>query len=128
MQRTVSDKPNTTTRLPFTRDEKTLLVVYLLHLVGFVIPPLWLIAIITNHVKRGELFGSWLESHNRWQMRTFWFGLAWLGLGSLTSLLGIGFIILFANSVWVLYRVIKGLLNLYDRKDVYHPNLSYAVN
>jgi len=37
-----------------------------------------LIAVILNYVKRGDARGTWLESHFRWQIRTFWFGLLWV--------------------------------------------------
>lgn len=30
------------------------------------------IAVILNYVKRSEARGTWLESHFRWQIRTFW--------------------------------------------------------
>ena len=39
-----------------------------------------IIAVILNYVKRGETRGTWLESHFRWQIRTFWFGLLWISL------------------------------------------------
>src|SRR5262245_13348331 len=39
-----------------------------------------IIAIILNYVKRSEARGTWLESHFRWQIRTFWFGLLWVSL------------------------------------------------
>src|ERR1051326_2092310 len=39
-----------------------------------------IIAVILNYVKRGEARGTWLESHFRWQIRTFWFGLLWIVL------------------------------------------------
>ena len=35
-----------------------------------------IIAVILNYVKRSEVRGTWLESHFRWQIRTFWFGAA----------------------------------------------------
>src|SRR5262245_33112966 len=38
-----------------------------------------LIAVILNYVKRSDVRGTWLESHFRWQIRTFWFGLLWVG-------------------------------------------------
>ena len=38
------------------------------------------LAVILNYVKRSEARGTWLESHFRWQMRTFWFGLLWVVL------------------------------------------------
>ena len=31
-----------------------------------------LIAVILNYVKRSDVRGTWLESHFRWQIRTFW--------------------------------------------------------
>src|SRR5262249_32257270 len=39
-----------------------------------------IIAVILNYVKRSEAAGTWLESHFRWQIRTFWFGLLWVML------------------------------------------------
>src|SRR5215510_13718971 len=39
-----------------------------------------IIAVILNYVKRGEVRGTWLESHFRWQIRTFWWGLLWVAL------------------------------------------------
>ena len=35
------------------------------------------IAVILNYIKQSEARGTWLESHFRWQIRTFWFGLLW---------------------------------------------------
>jgi uncharacterized membrane protein len=29
-------------------------------------------AVILNYVKRSETRGTWLDSHFRWQIRTFW--------------------------------------------------------
>ena len=33
-----------------------------------------IIAVIINYLKREEVRGTFLESHFRWQIRTFWFG------------------------------------------------------
>src|SRR5687767_15898635 len=54
-----------------------------------------IIAVIMNYIKRSEARGTWLDSHFRWQIRTFWFGLLWVALCSLFVLLtlGIGLII-----------------------------------
>src|SRR5438067_12708637 len=51
-----------------------------------------IIAVIMNYVKRGEARGTWLESHFRWQIRTFWFGLLWTLLCGffVVATLGIG--------------------------------------
>jgi uncharacterized membrane protein len=36
-----------------------------------------IIAVIVTYVKRGDVRGTWLESHFCWQIRTFWYGLLW---------------------------------------------------
>src|SRR6185436_18565010 len=56
-----------------------------------------IIAVIMNYIKRSEASGTWLESHFRWQIRTFWFGLAWVALCSLFVVLSLGIGLLF---VW----------------------------
>src|SRR6478735_7953339 len=50
-----------------------------------------IIAVILNYVKRGEARGTWLESHFRWQIRTFWFGALWVGLCALFVIFTLGF-------------------------------------
>lgn len=115
-----------TPRVPFTANEKVILTVYILQLVGFLFPLLWIVGVIINYVKRSDLETTWLISHNRWQIRTFWFSLLWYVVGSILLLIVIGYAVLVLNSLWLLYRCIKGLIYLYDRKDVYYPNLSHT--
>jgi uncharacterized membrane protein len=54
-----------------------------------------LIGVILNYIKRNEARGTWLESHFRWQIRTFWYGLLWVCLCLLfvVMTLGIGILI-----------------------------------
>ncbi|HTP46969.1 MAG TPA: hypothetical protein VMQ50_08630 [Casimicrobiaceae bacterium] len=85
-----------------------------------------LIGIIMAYVKRGEAEGSWLASHYRWLIRTFWFSLMWGIIGAvvfvLLALLLIGLIIgpviWIATSIWVIYRLIRGYLLFKDSKPV----------
>ena len=84
-----------------------------------------IIAVILNYVKRSEVRGTWLESHFRWQIRTFWFGLLWVSLCAafIVLTLGIGLIVawlpLLLVSIWFVYRVIRGWLALRDRRRMY---------
>lgn len=78
-----------------------------------------LVAIILNYIKEDEVAGTWLESHFRWQIRTFWFGLLWSVVGGVLLLVVVGWFVLAADFVWVLYRVIKGWLNLNEGKPMY---------
>lgn len=91
-------------------------VVYVLYALSYFAGITAIVGIIINYVKQEEAAGTWLESHFRWQIRTFWFGLLWAVLGMLTAILGVGFVILFANFVWIIYRIVKGWLNLNDGK------------
>ncbi|MBK9133518.1 MAG: hypothetical protein IPM15_03960 [Betaproteobacteria bacterium] len=79
-----------------------------------------IIAVIIGYVKRGEAQGTWLETHFRWQIRTFWFALVWavvIGLVSLPlTLVLVGFgtwvLGLIVLGVWAVYRVARGWLRL----------------
>jgi uncharacterized membrane protein len=84
-----------------------------------------LIAVILNYVKRSEVRGTWLESHFRWQIRTFWYGLLWVSLCFLFILLtlGIGIVIawlpLAIVGLWFVYRIARGWLRLRDGRPMY---------
>jgi uncharacterized membrane protein len=84
-----------------------------------------IIAVILNYVKRGDVRGTWLESHFRWQIRTFWFGLLWVAICMLfiVGTLGIGIILawipLVVITVWFIYRIARGWIALNDRRPMY---------
>jgi uncharacterized membrane protein len=85
-----------------------------------------IIAVILNYVKRSEVRGTWLDSHFRWQIRTFWFGLLWVMLCGVfvVATLGIGLLIawlpLALVGIWFVYRILRGWLRLIDRQPMYH--------
>ena len=84
-----------------------------------------IIAVILNYVKRSEARGTWLESHFRWQIRTFWFGLLWIVLCVLfvVATLGIGILIAWLPmalvGVWFIYRIVRGWTALNDGRELY---------
>ena len=84
-----------------------------------------LIAVILNYVKRSDVRGTWLESHFRWQIRTFWYGLLWVSLCMLFLIgtLGIGILVVWLPlgilTLWFIYRVARGWLALRDHKPMY---------
>ena len=100
---------------------RTTLVVYILQAVGLLIPITMVVAVVVDYVKREDVAGTWLESHFRWQIRTFWFTLLWVVLGSLLTAVAIGHLILLAAGVWYIYRVVKGWLRLSDGREVEVP-------
>ena len=82
-----------------------------------------IIAVVINYVKRGEARGTYLESHFRWQIRTFWFALLWSIIGGMLfiTLVGIPLAIgvFFAAGIWAIYRIARGWLALRDQKPMY---------
>ena len=93
--------------------------VYALQAASFLIGVTALVALIINYVKRPDTEGTFLASHFTWQIRTFWYGLLWGLIGLITHVFFIGYLILLANTVWMLYRVIKGWLRLNDGQTPY---------
>ncbi|SMF40418.1 DUF4870 family protein [Pseudogulbenkiania subflava] len=92
------------------------LAVYILQAASLFVGVTAIVGIVINYLKRDDTRGTLYESHFLWQMRTFWWGLLGLALGYLTVFLLVGFVILFAVYVWLIYRVVKGFLNLNDGK------------
>lgn len=94
-------------------------IIYALYAASYLIGITAIVAIIINYVKKEDVAGTFLESHFRWQIRTFWFGLLWGVLGALTFLLVVGWIVLVADGIWIIYRIVKGWLRLNDNKPMY---------
>ena len=70
--------------------------------------------VIVNYIKLDDVRDTWIEPHFRWQIRTFWIGLLWGVIGFITTFILIGWLILLAISIWVIYRIVKGALALND--------------
>jgi uncharacterized membrane protein len=84
-----------------------------------------LIAVILNYIYRGDVRGTWLEPHFRWQIRTFWYGVLWFGLcgvfvfvtfGLGVFIIGLPLVIL---GLWFIYRIARGWLRLLDGRPAY---------
>jgi uncharacterized membrane protein len=84
-----------------------------------------IIAVILNYVKRGETIGTWLESHFRWQIRTFWYGVLWVALCGLLVVLtlGLGLLVVWVPlalvTIWFVYRIVRGWARLGARRPMY---------
>ncbi len=85
-----------------------------------------IIAVIINYVKRSEVRGTYLESHFRWQIRTFWFALLWTVVVALVSLVLLVVLVGIATwvvglavlGIWAIYRIARGWLALRDGKSM----------
>jgi uncharacterized membrane protein len=64
--------------------------------------------------------GTFLESHFSWLSRTFWWGLVWIVVFGLVSvllvitviLIPVAYLLYLGLFVWYLYRVVKGWIRL----------------
>jgi uncharacterized membrane protein len=85
-----------------------------------------IVALIIAYVKRSEAAGTWLASHFRWLIRTFWFSLLWGVIGSIVLItlglllvgIPIAYGIFIATTIWVLYRLLRGYMLFKDSKPV----------
>jgi uncharacterized membrane protein len=81
-----------------------------------------IIGLIMAYIKRDEAAGTWLASHLRWLIRTFWFSLLWdvIGLVLFVTLIGIPFAIgiWIVTGIWVIYRLLRGYMLFKDSKPI----------
>jgi len=79
-----------------------------------------IVAVIVNYVNQASARGTFLESHFRWQIRTFWFALMWvlIGIVLFVTIIGIpiAWIVFVGAGIWVIYRIARGWLTLQDGK------------
>ena len=95
-------------------------IVYGLHLLGFYTLLLPIAGVVLNYIKIDDARGTWLESHYRWQTRTFWFGLLWCLIAAPFLLIPfINFIPYIFLVAWWLYRNLKGWIRLAEGKEMY---------
>ncbi|XHS80090.1 DUF4870 family protein [Burkholderiaceae bacterium UC74_6] len=97
-------------------------VIYILYALGFFTGVTWIVALMMNYIKREDTEGTIYASHFTWQIRTFWWCTLWTVVGFITMpLLGLGFLVLAGNSLWAIYRIVKGFLNWNDNKPMPLP-------
>lgn len=103
------------------------LICYILYALSAFVGLTAIVAVIINYIKRDETRGTLYESHFSWQIRTFWWSLLWWTLGMLTLFLGVGIVVLAADAVWVIYRIVKGVLNWNDNRPMPLPAAAPAA-
>jgi len=102
---------------------------YALHIAGPLLSMglLSVIALIVNYIKRDDARGTIYGSHMTWMIRTFWWTLFWVVVSFLPLLLltvisfGLLSFLFVVPVLWYLYRMIKGLLWLYDGRAMPNP-------
>lgn len=85
-----------------------------------------ILAVIINYATRSDTRGTWLESHFRWQIRTFWLALLYsaiiAAISALLAIVLVGFAIwivgFFLLGIWAAVRIGRGWLRLKDRQPI----------
>ena len=86
-----------------------------------------IVAVIMNYARRSATHGTYLESHFRWQIRTFWFAVLWSFIIAAVSiplvliLIGIPILIggYYVLCIWIIYRIARGWVALRDKRPMY---------
>ena len=92
-------------------------VIYILLMIGTLIGLSGLIAVVMAYVNRGDS-DDWLQSHYRFQIRTFWIGLLYAVIGLIMIQVIIGYLLILFTVIWVIIRCVKGLKQLEENKPV----------
>ena len=93
-------------------------IAYVTYAVGLLILFTPVVGVIMAYVKRDEAQGSIYASHIDYLIKTFWVSLVGTVLGTFTTLILIGWLILLVTAIWFIYRVVIGLIKLNEDKPV----------
>lgn len=92
----------------FKRLRNAALIVYVLQAVSLMLGFTLFIGAIISHVSLRAADTTWLASHFRWQILTFWLFFMWAMFGALTMQMGIGYVVVVGAVTWLIYRFVKG--------------------
>ena len=82
--------------------------VYILYLVSLLIGITSIVGVIMASVNKADA-PAWLQTHYRFQIRTFWIGLLYSFVGLLTLIIVVGFFWLMFVFAWWIVRCVKGM-------------------
>ena len=86
-------------------------IIYVLYLVGFAAGITLVIGVVMAYVNKDEA-PEWLQTHYRFQIRTFWLALLYCVAGFVLMFVLIGFLVWLLTAIWLIVRVIKGFKHL----------------
>ena len=98
-------------------DRTVTVIAYALHLFGAITGLPSIIATVLNYVRINR-YGGFFDSHHRWMIHSFWWGLLWFVIGWITVWILIGWVILFLAWVWYVYRHVRGLMALLNGNEM----------
>jgi uncharacterized membrane protein len=99
---------------------KTANIVYILYLVGLIVGITSLVGIVMAYINRGAA-PEWVQTHFRYQIRTFWIGLLFGIIAIATMIILIGWVIMAFVVVWWVVRCIKGFQAIGSGQPIENP-------
>jgi len=90
---------------------KTANIIYILYLASIVVGITAIIGVIMAYVNRSGA-PEWVQSHYRFQIRTFWIGLLLGVVGLVTTIILIGWLIILFYLIWLIVRCVKGMSSI----------------
>ena len=84
---------------------------YILQIISTIIGVTGIIAVVIAYINK-EDSEDWLQTHYRFQIRTFWIGVLYITLGLFLLQVVIGVFILIFTFFWLVIRCAKGLKQL----------------
>jgi uncharacterized membrane protein len=107
------------TQRPVVSDNGLAIIVYLLYGLSYFNGITALIGVIIAHMKVDDA-DPVLQSHYRFQIRTFWIGLLYFVIAIPLCMVLIGFPLLVWWFIWSVIRTVKGFMLLIEHKPVAH--------
>ncbi len=111
---------NQVTSQPQPSTEGTAKIVYILYLVSIFFGLTAIVGVVMAYIYRADA-PPWLQAHYQYQIRTFWIGLLYLLIGSILTVVMIGYLIFLFWIVWLIVRCVKGLKSMNQRTAPENP-------
>ena len=87
---------------------RTANLIYILYLLSLIFGVTSLVGLVMAYINKGDA-PEWVQSHYRFQIRTFWIGLLLGVIGFFTAAFVVGILILVFLFVWWIARCVKGM-------------------
>ena len=95
-------------------------LIYILYGIGFATAVTALVGMILAYLKLEDA-DAVTASHFRYQLRTFWYGLIMVAVGSSLAVILIGIPILIWWMFWTVMRIVKGYLRANEQRPIDNP-------
>ncbi|MDP5136597.1 DUF4870 family protein [Rheinheimera baltica] len=98
-------------------NSSTAKLVYILYLVGIIFGVTGIVGVVMAYINKSDA-PEWLQSHYRFQIRTFWIGLVYILVSVVLMMVVIGWLTYLLWIVWLIIRSVKGMKQLEKQEAV----------